>query len=126
MSNKYSTQTELNKWLRRAKRLGKTLDIYLPDRRLVHTLEYHGIKPTKVYHDPEITSAVGNHKGETLHARPAFVFLDCGVWGHTPSERFRREALFPVPCTVSRSPALCIQEGDPRRNHLGSVLFLPA
>jgi F-type H+-transporting ATPase subunit gamma len=37
--------------LNRAKNLGKKLDIYAPDRKLVHLLNYHGITPTKIYND---------------------------------------------------------------------------
>jgi len=34
-----------------AKEMGRKLDIYAPARRLVSTLNYHGIIPTKIYHD---------------------------------------------------------------------------
>jgi F-type H+-transporting ATPase subunit gamma len=35
----------------RAKNLGKKLDIYAPDRRLVDLLNYHGIAPARIYSD---------------------------------------------------------------------------
>ena len=35
--------------LGRARVLGKKLDIYVPDGKLVNTLHYHGVTPTKVY-----------------------------------------------------------------------------
>jgi F-type H+-transporting ATPase subunit gamma len=37
--------------LDRAKTLGKKLDIYAPDRKLVHLLNYHGITPTEIYNN---------------------------------------------------------------------------
>lgn len=37
--------------LDRAKSLGKKLEIYAPDRRLVGLLNYHGITPAKIYSD---------------------------------------------------------------------------
>jgi len=35
----------------RAKASGKKLDVYVPEGKLVHILNYHGITPTKVYSD---------------------------------------------------------------------------
>jgi F-type H+-transporting ATPase subunit gamma len=37
--------------VKRAKKLGKELDIYVQGRKLVSTLHFHGIEPTKVYTD---------------------------------------------------------------------------
>ena len=37
--------------LNRAKNLGKELDIYAPDRRLIDLLNFHGITPTRIYSD---------------------------------------------------------------------------
>lgn len=37
--------------INRAKRPGKKLDVYAPDRRLVSLLNYHNITPTKIYSD---------------------------------------------------------------------------
>lgn len=37
--------------VKRAKQLGRKLDVYAPDRKLVNLLNYHGIKPAKIYHD---------------------------------------------------------------------------
>jgi len=34
-----------------ARETGRKLDIYAPDRRLISTLSYHGIVPTKIYHN---------------------------------------------------------------------------
>jgi len=37
--------------LNTAKEAGRKLDIYAPDRRLISMLSYHGIVPTKIYHN---------------------------------------------------------------------------
>ena len=37
--------------VKRAKRQGRQLDIYAHGRKLVSTLHFHGIEPTKVYTD---------------------------------------------------------------------------
>jgi F-type H+-transporting ATPase subunit gamma len=41
----------VDRHVKRAKKLGRELDIYVHGRKLVSTLHFHGIEPTKVYTD---------------------------------------------------------------------------